>query len=269
MLAAAVLPAAGPQHDAAEIIRQTVARNDDILEALRGFQYHRYREIRWLDSTGKVRRTDSTLHEVHISHGAPYSQLLAEDGVRLDPAALRREEQKRSRELSRRASRSSSELREFDQEMNERRLVMRQLPEAFHWTLHGEALHSGRSVWILRARPRSGWRPPTSEARILTKVAGDIWIDQQQLRMVKIDAHIEDTFSFAWFLLRIQPGFSFRFEQSFWEGREWLPRHATVKGAARIAGIKTVRLEIDTQYSSYRRHQSPSPVVASASNAAH
>lgn len=245
LLAAAVLPAAGPQPDAAAIIRQTVARNDDILEALRGFQYHRYREIRWLDSAGKVRRTDSTLHDVHISHGAPYSQLLAEDGDRLAPAALRREEHKMARELSRRASRSSSELRDFDQEMRER-----------------------RPVWILRARPRSGWRPPTSEARILTKVAGDIWIDQQQFRMVKIDAHIEDTFSFAWFLLRIQPGFAFRFEQSLWEGREWLPRQATVKGAARIAGIKTVRLEIDTQYSGYRRHQSASPVVASASNAA-
>lgn len=99
-------------------------------------------------------------------------------------------------------------------------------------------------------------------------MAGDIWIDQQQFRMVKIDAHIEDTFSFAWFLLRIQPGFTFRFEQSLWEGLEWLPSRATIQGAARIAAIKTVRLEIDTQYSGYRRHQSASPVVASASNAA-
>jgi len=268
LLAASALPAAGPVPDAAGIIRETVARNEDILEALRAFHYHRYREIRWLDSTGHVRRTGSTLHDVHIAHGAPYSKLLAEDGVRLDSPALRREEQKMARELSRRAARSSSEQREFQQEMHERRLLMRQLPEAFLWTFHGEASHAGRPVWILHARPRPGWRPTTTEARLLTKVAGEIWIDQQLLRMVRIDAHIEDTFSFAWFLLRIQPGFTFHFEQFLHENREWLPRLATVKGAARIAGIKTVRMEIDTQYSNYRRLSGQPPLVAEAKGAA-
>lgn len=266
MLAAAVTPAAAPP-DAAELIRKTVARNEDILESLRAFQYHRYREIRWLDSAGKVRRVDSTLHDVHISHGAPYSKLIAEDGVRLDPARLQREDRKMARELTRRAHNTSSEQRGFQQEMHDRRLVMRQLPDAFHWSLRGETVHSGRPVWILRARPRAGWRPPTSEAKILSKVAGEVWIDRQDLRMVRIDAHIEDTFSFAWFLLRIQPGFTFRFEQSLGEDRQWLPRQAFVKGDARIAGVKTVRLEIDTQYSGYRRQQIESPVVASVKGA--
>jgi len=220
-----------------------------------------------LDNDGRVKSVDSTLHVVVISHGAPYSRLLAEDGRRLDSGQSHREEERMVRELTRSARDGSGEQRAFQEELRDRRVAMRQLSDAFHWTLHGTSMHCGQPVWVLRARPRAGWRPPTKEARMLSKVAGEVWIDQRELRMVKIDAHVEATLSFAWFLLRIQPGFLFRFEQIRWEDGTWLPRRAFVKGEARIAAIKTVRLEIDTQYSGYRRNQNESRIVASVKGA--
>jgi len=68
-------------------------------------------------------------------------------------------------------------------------------------------------------------------------------------------------------LLRIQPGFLYRIQQIRWEDGTWLPREAFVKSEARIAGIKTVRLEIDTQYSGYRQNQNESRIVASVKGA--
>ena len=96
-VAKALSCAAEPLPDATEMVRQTVTRDDDLLEALRSFRYHRSREVHWLDNRDRVKSVDSTLHDVVNSDGAPYSRLLAQDGRRLDHDRSHLEEEKRRR----------------------------------------------------------------------------------------------------------------------------------------------------------------------------
>jgi len=214
-----------------EILRQTVERNQDILEPLSRFRYQRYREVRWLDSQGAVKSADSTLHLVDIRQGMPHSRLVEKNGV-----------------VQAKERMDTPDRAEFQKELAERRRAMREIPDAFEWKLAGSEMVEGRGVWVVDASPRAGYQSKSPEAKIFKHTSGRIWIDKEELRMVRIDAHVNDAISFAWFLLRIQPGFRFHFEQTRESYSTWLPRGAVVKGSAKILGIKTVRLEVDTRY---------------------
>lgn len=247
------------EHDPKELIRAAFARGEDIFDSIRNYTYLRDRRVRQLDSAGAVKDTEWTVHEVLVLSGEPYFRLVEKDGRQLGEKEAAKEREKMDREAAKRSRRKVSG---DEKDRAERRRALREITDAFTWKLAGADTISGVPVWAIDARPDPAFRPRSREARIFQKMSGRIWVSQKNPHMAKIDAHVDDTISFGLFLLRIQPGFRFTFEQAWVNGEAWLPAKAHVKGKAKIAGLKTMSFELDTMYRDYKKFQTDSRIVA-------
>ena len=253
-------PQAAPE--ARDIVRKAFSRQDDFFEQARNYTYIRTQEVRRLDRAGKVASTESTVHEVTILYGEPYRKLIKKDGRVLNEREAAKEQRKMDDEIAKRSRDQEKRRRENEKELEKERKALAELVDAIDWKIEGQEPIAGRQAWVLSGTPRAGYKPRSQEAKVLTKMRGKVWIDREESRMVKADAVVNDTISFGWFLLRIQPGFRFTFEMTRVNDQAWLPSHGWLKGDAKVGGLKTYRMEMDMRYSDYRRFQSESRVLA-------
>jgi hypothetical protein len=135
--------------------------------------------------------------------------------------------------------------------------------DAFHFQIARVETTVAGDTWVIDATPRAEFQPKSRQARMFKSMKARMWIEQKGFWLVKAEAHVTDTVSFGWFLFRLQPGAIFEIDQTMVDG-VLLPRRIHVKGQARIAGLKVLRIEIETVYSEYKRFQVDSRVVSTS-----
>jgi len=64
----------------------------------------------------------------------------------------------------------------------------------------------GRALYVIQGEPKPGYVPRGKNAKFLTKLRGQLWIDQNDYRWVKADLETIDTISFGWFVARLHKG---------------------------------------------------------------
>jgi hypothetical protein len=86
------------------------------------------------------------------------------------------------------------------------------------------------------------------------KIAGTVWIDEQDHEVARLEAHFDDSFRIgAGFLATIQKGTSLVFEQSRLSQELWMPAVSEIHLAARELLVKGVRQNIHIKDSDFRR----------------
>lgn len=266
LLAQPAASPAVPPPDPKSLIQRAFSRQDDFFAEARNYTYLRHQHMKELDSKGNVTETETTDHEVTILYGEPYRKLIRKNGRDLSPDEARKEQRKMDDELAKRGREQEKRRREAEKEREETRKALTEVAEAFDWKLDCQESINGRPAWIIRANPRPGYKPRSREAKVFSKMSGRLWIDQADSRMLKVDARVDDTISFGWFLFRIKPGFRFTFELTRLDSNAWLPRHGWLKGEAKVGGLKTYRVEMDTSYSNYRRFQTESRILSTGAS---
>ena len=136
-----------------------------------------------------------------------------------------------------------------------------EVADAFHFTMLGEEKVEGHDCWVLQAEPKPGYKPKSRRASILPKVRVTLSIPKVQFRWVKAEAEVMDTFAIGWMLLRVQPGTRMRFEQERVQGEIWMPHYAWIRGAARLALVKKLNVELELHWEKYRKFQTDSRVL--------
>jgi hypothetical protein len=139
------------------------------------------------------------------------------------------------------------------------RKPMREIPDAFTFSLVGEESVDSRPCYVLDASPRSGYKPVDRYSRLLTRVRGKVWLDQQTGRWVKLEAELLDTVTFGWILLRIHQGARARLTQRLVDGEVWLPAELWYRASYRIGLISLRHQESETLYDGYTRGEPLSP----------
>ena len=78
------------------------------------------------------------------------------------------------------------------------------------------------TCWHLTFTPNPNWNPPDFESQILRGMAGDIWMEPSQDRLVRLSAHLVTSVNFGWGILgRLDKGGTVFLEQSYVDGGEW------------------------------------------------
>jgi hypothetical protein len=86
------------------------------------------------------------------------------------------------------------------------------------------------------------------------KVAGTVWIDEQDHEVARLEAHFDDTFRIgAGFLATIQKGTSLVFEKSRLGQELWMPTTSEIHLSARELFVRGVRQNIHIKDSDFRR----------------
>jgi hypothetical protein len=77
-----------------------------------------------------------------------------------------------------------------------------------------------------------------------------------------MDAEAIDTISWGLFLARIHKGSHLYVEQTRVNDEVWLPKHVQVKFDAKLALLKTFRMDIDIAFKDYKKFGSSSRIVS-------
>lgn len=76
--------------------------------------------------------------------------------------------------------------------------MIRLLPTAFLYKFEGMVDGPNGPCYRLSMRPNPNFSPPDREAEVYHGMAGELWIDQKQERMVKLNVHLIGDVNFGW-----------------------------------------------------------------------
>ena len=139
--------------------------------------------------------------------------------------------------------------------------MMEQLTKALDFKLVGEQRLGAQDVYVLKATPRPGYKPPNTEAKVLTGMEGKLWIDKQTFQWVKVEATVIRPVSIGGFLAEVEPGTQFELEKMPLADNIWLPKHFAMKSRAKILFLFTRKSQADEVYYGYHK---PAPINAVA-----
>ncbi len=246
-----------PAQDLREIVRRAVDLDAQNVRASREYVFHERRELHEFDGSGKVRKDEVRTWEVIPLEGSSYRRLLARNDVPLAPDEQRFEQDKlrQTADQRRRESPQERQRRVSDWEKRQAQRThepLKELPDAFLFSPAGETIIDGRTVYIIDARPKPGYRPKSQAASYFSKIKARLWIDKAEGQWVKVEAETLDTISFAAFVLRVAKGTRYTAEQTRVGENLWAPKRVWYKASARIALFKVVQLEVDSRMSDYQ-----------------
>ncbi len=251
--------------DARDIVRRSVesdTRNDEIA---RNYTFLQRVEERQLDAGGKVKRVSARTYDITLLEGSPYRRLVARDDKPLSPEEQRKEDEKlrKSNEQRRRETPEERDrrIREWNARRARDREQVREIPDAFDFRILREEVVDGRPAYVIGATPRPGYRGKSRIGKLLPKFTGTLWIDKQDYSWTKAEAEAIDTLSFGLFLARIQKGMRVSFEQARVNGEVWLPKRVEFGGAARLALVKSLRMQVSVRFSNYRKFQTETRIL--------
>ena len=265
LLLTLVLPALLPAQDPLDILRRATETDRRNLEISRSYTYLERQEQRDLDSDGKVKKTESKTTDVTLLEGSPFRRLVARDDKPLSPKEQRKEEEELQKSIEQRRKETPEErarrIAEWERKQRKERDALKELPDAFTFTLAGEENVSGQPAYVLEGMPKPDYRPSNKTTSFFPKLKVKLWIDKQDYRWVRIDLETLDTISFGGILVRVAKGTRARIETTRVNNEVWLPKRAEIKGSVRIALIKVLRAEFIFTYFDYKKFQADSRLI--------
>jgi hypothetical protein len=120
--------------------------------------------------------------------------------------------------------------------------MIRLLPDAFVYTDAGVVEGPSGPCYRLTFRPNPKFDPPDREAQVYHGMAGELWIDKEQERMVRLDAHLISDVDFGWGILgRLYKGGSLLVEQADVGSRHWETTHLKLNLTGKALMFKSLR----------------------------
>jgi hypothetical protein len=232
--------------DATMILRRSVEANTRNYAALPDFNYIKVETCQ----DGRTR----TYEEIML-FGSRYSRLIAVNGDPLSPDR-QKDEQRRLEQATRQRARESpgdraKRVSVYERERERDQFLLKEMANAFEFTMTGEQVLSGHEVYVLQARPRRGYKAPNMRAKVLTGMNGTLWIEKKTFQWVKVEAEVIHPVSIDGFLARVLPGTRFQLEQSPVAEGVWLPAHFSVKAKAKILFLFSKSDNQDETYYGY------------------
>lgn len=224
--------AAATQPDPAELVACSAEAADRDWKASPAWDF---------DETDRNPGGGSTTWHVTMIDGTPYQRRIATNGHPLSPVEDRDAQQKLEQTRAARSAESPEEkahrIAKYRQERDRDHLLMAQMTKAFNFRIVRQQTIAGHRVWVVRATPRAGYRPPSMEAEALTGMNGTLWIDAGTCQWVRVEAHVIRPVSIAGFLARVEPGTFFRLDKTPVTPSVWLASHFVMRSSARILGF--------------------------------
>jgi hypothetical protein len=195
-------------------------------------------------------------HEVTMILGSPYERLIGVDGKPLSPQQKAGEERKLQEAIQARQHESAEErakrIASYEKSRSRNHLLIDQLTLAFDFELLGEQQLGPYNVYVLKATPRPGYKPPNREAEVLTGMQGELWIDEKTFQWVKVEAQVIHPVSIEGFLATVERGTRFELEKMPVANDIWLPKHFSMRARAKILFFFSHNQQEDQTYFDYR-----------------
>jgi len=134
--------------------------------------------------------------------------------------------------------------------------LMRLLPDAFLYRFQGMVPCAAGQCYRLSFSPHPRFNPPDLEAAVFRGMAGEVWIDQAQERLTRLDAHLISNVDFGWGIIgKLDKGGTIQITQADIGGHDWEVTSLMVDMRGKALMVKSLSFQITEQAS----HFSPAP----------
>jgi hypothetical protein len=251
-----------------DLIHVAADKDDENDKKLRDYTYTEFDTEQRLDGRGNVTKTETIKYEVLRVYGEEVQRKLEKDGKPLSAKDAAKEEEKVQKVIDKRKSESDSErekrLKKEEKDREEGREYLKEITDAYNFTLERTEQINGREAYVIRLDPRPGYVPHKPHADMLKKVRGRVWIDRAESEWVKLDVEVTDTITWGGFLARFHKGTRIQVEQTKVNDDVWLPKHMSAKVDVRLALLKNFDVDVDSVYSDYKKFRTESKVTGMA-----
>jgi len=185
--------------NAAEIVR--VAVRTELAAAHNDHSHWRYRDAH--------QDQDHSLSIVVQTEEGAVSRLIAKEGHPLSSSEASQEDAK-VEAFIRDPAALARQRRNGAQDEKQARDLLNMLPAAFSWTIKSEDANG----WHLHFEPDPAFNPPTLQARVLSAMAGEMFVDRTQHRIVHLSGRLTHDVTFGFGILgRLRAGGTFQVER--------------------------------------------------------
>jgi hypothetical protein len=253
------------QQQMQQLFRVVADKDMENDKLLHNYTYVEHELETQLDGKGNTKSTKERTYDILEIYGEQVERLTEKDDQPLPEKEAAKEEEKVQKVIDKRKNESENDRKrrkeKEEKEREEGREFVRDVADAYNFTLVGTEDVGGREAWVIDGEPRDGFVPHAKDAKYLTKFHGRVWIDKADLQLAKVDVECLDTISWGLFLARFHKGSRFSLEQTRVNNEVWLPLHLSVKLNARVALLKGIDENIDQTYNDYKKFRATARVV--------
>lgn len=260
-----------PAPDPRAIMQKAVAKDIFNWEAAKDYTFLERMQQDSLDGSGAVKPSKSETHEIMVLYGEPFERTVAKDDKPLSENEQKKQDEEFDKETRKRANETPEErqkrIQKYEKERDDERAFVREILDAYDFTLVGTEVLNGRPTWVIDGTPHPGFEGKRRESKMLPKIKPRFWIDQQDYSWAKLRAEFTDTVSFGWVVARLHKGSQFEMQQVLVNSEVWMPQRADIKLDARVALLKGVNENIHLTYKDYRKFRTDTKISVAESGA--
>ncbi len=224
---------------------------------------------------GRIGTGDVKLYEVYPSPIAEltYYRLVATNDIPTPPAALAEQDRRQRAKVDAYVARlrrlppaERARRLEADSVVGAReRAMVNDVVAMLEYKLERRERLDGRPTIVVAFWPKPSARPATREGGIVRHFRGQVWVDEAEQQVVRVEAEAIDPISFGFGLIvRIDEGTRGVFRRQKVADGTWLPVEARLRGGGRALLFRRFALDLVSEYFDYRPIDpaAPPPFVA-------
>lgn len=216
-----------------------------------------------LEKDGKVKKTEVKEYSFFYLYGDEISTLVKKDGKPLSDEEQKKENENTQKMIAEMQKNHAKKEAKEEKAKEEGKDTEKKDPddpdiETFLRTCQfvnpRRERFRGQDVLVFDFEPNPEYKPRNLVEKVVQKLAGVIWIDEQAHDVARLEAYFVGDFRFAGGLLaNLQKGTSFTFEQAYINNEVWLPTYLEAHVGVRLLMVKGFNVNMATRYSDYKR----------------
>jgi hypothetical protein len=238
LLPLASLAQAPPIPDVPTLLQQVMAHQRQMDAVRENYTYRELQVIQSLDKNGNVRKTESDEYNVFFVNTHEVDRLVKKNGEELGTGAQNKEQARVMKAIEQAQKTPPGQVPDSDTVSVSRLLAILKVSSP------RRILMDGRSTLVFDfvGDPHARTHGRAEDAS--KKLAGTLWIDEQDREVRRMEAHFDDNFHMGFGLMSVAKGSTFLFEQKPIRGGLWLPSGTNIHLVAHAIGILGFRANI-------------------------
>jgi hypothetical protein len=194
----------------------------------------------------------STVKQIFETKDGDVARLLSKDGKPLPPEEEQAELDRLNHLLAHPEVQEHRHKKEQEDSARGDEMV-RMLPDAFLFHYEGMIEGPNGPCYRLSFKPNPAFTPPDREGEVYHGMVGELWVDQAQLRLAKIDAHLISDVNFGWGVLgRLYKGGSILVQNSDVGLNHWETTHMKLQLQGKLLMMKSVDYSTTEDFSDFK-----------------
>jgi hypothetical protein len=216
-----------------DLIKGITAHQEEVETVRKNYIFTMEEDEQEPDGHGSLRLKHHNVYEVHYSGPWVVQTLISQDGRQLSPDEIRAQQQEQSDKQMLRARQGLTKLQSDPDAQGNSGVQLSDFLAADDFINMRRERFRGYEALVLDFVPNPNFTPRKATDKLLKSLSGTVWIDERDLHVIRLEAHLFNNVNFGGVLASVRKGTAVVFEQQKVNGEIWLPSYTELHFDAR------------------------------------